>query len=149
MPYKDKIKKKIYYDTHIKHYRKEWIGKNRDYWNGYQKKYKVEKRIQVCEEIKDLVTKLNICEPDTLTFKAAVILIFMIQTGISKEWVIAYRNQYNIMDVKKIIANWKSNKLYQNNTFNMEPIETDLEEILQITLFSMAGSGEIRAIKLH
>lgn len=143
MPYADPIKKKAYYERHQKHYQKTFIAANRDQWNEYQKNYKVNKRIEIVEKIKTDLREINVAEEDGLTFKAAVILCTVLQTGILKERALAYRTNYTYQDVKTIFSNWAKNGIYKDGKIIIEEWQTDLEFISQVTLIAMVGSGEV------
>jgi hypothetical protein len=145
MAFKDKNKEKEYKSK----YDKDFKIQHRKEWNDYQKNYKVRKRFEAVAQIKDDVRQLEIThDEESLCFKAAVIL-FIVLKGTKKDWAIAYRTGYSLTDVKIIFKNWVGNGIYQEGKIIMENYETDLEFIMQVTLISMAGVGEIKRISIE
>ncbi|TNE74980.1 hypothetical protein EP331_00375 [bacterium] len=144
MPYKDPVKKAKHYSNYQKPYMKEWVKKNKEDWNEYQKNYKVRKRFEEANSIIESVEKLGIAEINSLAFNAGIILFYMLRTNIYKPWAISYRTGILISDIKTVQHNWIKNKVWSKNSgWNFEETKNDIEEIVQITLICLIGSGDI------
>lgn len=145
MPFKDTAKKKAYYHRHQKHYQKVFIDTHRKEWNEYQRDYRKNQRREIVEKIKTEAARLNIAEENSLTFKAAVVLQVIILVGITRKSAIARRTGYAREDVDTIFQNWEENGVYKEGKIEMEHCSTDLEMMIQLTLISMVGAGELIA----
>lgn len=126
----------------------KWRDENRDDWNDYQKNYKVRKRFEVVQNIEKEIIELEIAEKGTMEFSAAVILLFMTQTGIKREWAIRYRTDIKSEDIRTIIKNWTKCGIWDHNNavFNLEE---DWNTVIGIVLLSLAGSGKIIRIMVE
>jgi len=147
MPYSDPIKKKKHYDRYQKPYMVKWRNENRDDWNSYQKNYKVRKRFEIVENIENEIVELNIASKGTMIYNASVIFLYMLQTGIKKEWAIHYRTGIKLEDVIIIIKNWTKYGVW-NHKEKVFNLEKDWNTAFNIALLSMVGSGEVVAVHI-
>jgi hypothetical protein len=144
MSFRNLDKKKAYEQGHKKQYDKEFIQSHRKEWNEYQNNYKKKKRLESGEKIKDEVRHLNIADEESLTSKAAVVLLIILFESLSKPGVIARRTGYSLSDVRIIFKNWSTTGIYEDGKIIMEDWQSDLELEMQVALISMAGAGEIK-----
>lgn len=148
MPYNTPDKKKAYYERHKKYYDQQFKVVHSVAWNKYQAEYKIQKRRETGEKAAELVKELNICHPDDLTFKAAVILILCLTNNITKKSAIELRTGYDRKEIDIIYNNWRENGLLKDGKFYLEDWKNDLEFIITITLVAGAGSGELKTFQL-
>lgn len=143
MPYKDEEKKKQYYERYQKHYNKRYKEDHKIEWNNYQKEYKRKKRFEVVANIRKSLLEINMGEPQELSFKAAVIFMFICVTGIKKTSSIAYRTGYDIIEVRTIFDNWCKNGILCDGKFDVEFTDAAFENVIELTLISLVGAGEL------
>lgn len=145
MPYSDSKKKKEHYVNYKKAYNVKWIDENRDYWNNYQNKYKVKKRFEVVKNIILYTRELNISDEGSKAFNATIVFFYMNETGITKPSAISYRTGFDLLEVKSIINNWIKSGLFckKEKVFFLDKNENYLEEIIQLSLVCLVGSGEL------
>ena len=145
MPYSDPIKIKKHYETYRKPYMVKWKKENREYWNNYNKNWRFKKRADVAKNIISFVKEFNISEQGTKTFNAAVIYLFMNETGIAKPYFIHKRTEIDLLEVKFIIDNWTKNGLWckKEKLFFKEDTNNDLELKIQFTMTCLVGAGKL------
>ena len=150
MPYNTKEKRQKHYQSYQKEYMKEW-KKNNPKWNEYQRDHKIKRKAKVVDRIKNLIREMNLAEEDSLCFKAGVIMFYVCETGIKKEWAIAYRLGYDLNEVKTIFTNWKSSEIYKNGKFYLDLDENDdaFQQMVEFSLMCTVGSGKIVRIALE
>lgn len=94
-------------------------------------------------EAEKLVKKAKIAEPETLAFFAAV----MIFIGGQYDWdldLIHKATGYGYDDVALILGNWFEQGVIVNGVMELEAKEdNELENIVEITLIALCGSGEV------
>ena len=143
MPYKDPEKKKEYYHRHAKGYNDKW-RKESGWWNNYQREYKRKKKKDQANRIKKDAIEFNIAEEGSKTTIAWCVLVYMIETGIKKEWAIARALEYDYLnEVKPIFINWRKNKIWNGKQLNMDITNDDEHNWFEILLCAMCGAGEI------
>jgi hypothetical protein len=141
MPYKSAEKKKEYYHRHGKQYLTDWRKKS-GLWNEYQRSYKLKRIREQAIRIKKQALEYNIDEPDSKTTKAWCVLILMLETGITQEWAIARRLEYDFLnDVKPIFSNLRENKIWDGKYLDMDLTGDSHQVLAEILLCAMCGAG--------
>jgi hypothetical protein len=110
------------------------------------------KHIQrLAKEAIDLVRECNIAKEGQLAFKAAAVFFFVSETGLKSQKVIADWLGFFYTDINTIYGNWRINGLLNDNKPIVEMDDTEdetLSFLLGVTLTSLAGAGELKAIKV-
>lgn len=148
MPFKNEEKKKEYYHRHKKGYDKTW-RKQSSRWNEYQKNYRLEKRKSQVERIKNNAIQLNISTEGDATFISWCILVFMAESGNTREWAIAKRLGYDFKtEVKPIFVNLRENDIWDGKRLNIDIGEDENKNFFEILLCAMAGAGLVKREKI-
>lgn len=149
MPYNTAEKRHKNYLSYGKEYSTQWRKDNRERWNKCQKLQARRRRARFVEKIKSDLLADNFGEENSLVFKAGVILIYCLETGIKRECAIAKKLGYKPDEVKSIFDNWKKYDIYQEGVFYVEEGRDSLDDMVQFTLICLVGSGELVRITLE
>jgi hypothetical protein len=96
------------------------------------------------ELIKDTVKQLNIADnEDDLTFKAAVILLCGLSENTCGYMKLKKITGYYWKEVAFILNNFWANCIIYESQWSVNLSENNLEDLIEISLCSLAGAGEV------
>lgn len=86
---------------------------------------------------------MNLADEGDLTFKAAVILIQIFQTGDFDIKAISVATEYNELEIEVVLNNLRDNNILVDDKFDIE-FEDEEQSWMEFVLICMVGAGEIK-----
>lgn len=128
-------------------WKKNISPEEREKWNTYCRENRKKRLRWEEQESKDIITELNISSDlDSLTFKAATVVAFMILTGITNPTVISKRLSFDNREVRLIFRNWADSDMEPSEIIGMIASELKTDSVLftlSLTLIAMLGAGKV------
>ncbi len=94
-------------------------------------------------DIETLIKDLNIVNPGTPVYRAAVLMFSMMFNESRNYLDHAKHTGVPIAEVREIMGRWVKNGIYRDACIELEPWNDTQEMILQLTCISLCGAGEL------